>query len=233
MKSIKSLFALTSFIILAFIGFSGCSDKGDVNAPGQANFDSPEFAFIDYTDVTNGIEEASLENEITFDNTLFNYTFVGTNGVMTPGNPKLKGNPWMHRFDFGKHLGLFFRGLKLTDAQKVLLKEHMTKFHETMKPLVQQFKEANAQIIADANEARKAIMEKVKDGSLTRLEAAVQLKKLNEDTRALIDANPATIDIKTQMCAARDQLLSDVRSVLVDDQVTKFDNLMKLIKNPC
>ncbi|PKL83072.1 MAG: hypothetical protein CVV24_06830 [Ignavibacteriae bacterium HGW-Ignavibacteriae-3] len=233
MKHFKSLLVITAFIVLPLIGFSACSDKGDVNAPKQADFDSPQFALVDYTDITNGIEDASVDYEMTFDNTLFSYSFISTVGVMTPGNPKLMGNPWMTRFDFGKHLGLFFRGLNLTDAQKAKFKDLMIKYHETMKPLVRQFKDANAQIIAEANNARKAIAEQVKAGTLSRKEAAEQIKKLNEKTRAEIAANPATIDLKTQMCEARKQLLADVRGILEGAQVAKFDNLLKLIKNPC
>jgi Spy/CpxP family protein refolding chaperone len=233
MNRIKSFFVITAFLTVSLIYFSACSDKGDVNTPNQLNFDSPQFALVDFTDVTNGVEDATFDSEMTFNSTLFNYSFINTITAMTPGNPRLAGNPWMEHFDFGKNFGIFFRGLNLTDAQKTQLKDLMVKFHESMKPLVQQFKDANAQIVADANVARKGILDQVKAGTLSRADAETQLKALNMATRDKINANPATITIKAQMCDARTKLIADVKAVLNADQNVKFDALLKLIKNPC
>ncbi len=233
MKLFKSFLVVAVMLSLPLFYFSACSDKSEVNTPNQLNFESPQFAVIDFSDVLNGVEDATLDSDMTFDNSLANYSFMNSMNSFTTGNSMMNGNPWMMRFDFGKHLGLFFRGLKLTDAQKIQVKDFMIKFHDSMKPLVQQFKDANADIIAKANANRKAIVDSVKAGTLTREQAAAQLKTLNQATRDKINANPATIDIKAKMCATRTQLFEDIKGILVGDQLTKFENLIKLIKNPC
>jgi Spy/CpxP family protein refolding chaperone len=227
MQKFKSFLVVSVILSLPLFYFSACSDKADVNAPNQLNFESPQFAVIDYTDILNGVEDATLDSDMTFNNTLANYSFMNSMNSFTTGNP------WLMRFDLRKHLGLLFRGLNLTDAQKTQVKDLMVQFHETMKPLVQEFKDANADIIAKANADRKAIVDQVKAGTLTREQAAAQLKTLNQATRDKINANTATIDIKAKMCAARTKLLEDIKGILVGDQLTKFENLIKLIKNPC
>lgn len=233
MQKFKSFLVVSVILSLPLFYFSACSDKSEVNTPNQLNFDSPQFAVIDYTDVLNGVEDATLDSDMTFNNTLANYSFMNSMNSFTTGNPMLNGNPWLMRFDLRKHLGLLFRGLNLTDAQKTRVKDLMVQFHETMKPLVQEFKDANADIIAKANANRKAIVDQVKAGTLTREQAAAQLKTLNQTTREAIKNNPKTVEVKTKMCAERTQLFIDIKGILVGDQLTKFENLIKLIKNPC
>lgn len=233
MKKIKILFTITALFSVTFLYFTACSDKSELTAPKNVDLNSPEFAIVDYTDAQNGIEDATLDTDMTFNQTLLNYNFMSMGGNFAMGNPMMRGNGWMERFDFGKHLGLFFRGLNLSDAQKGQLKDIMKNFHDNMKPLVKSFYDANKDIISAANAARKAIVDKVKNGTMTRADAAVELKKLNQDTRDKIDANPASIDIKKKMCDARTKLLGDIRAILTGDQVTKWDNAIKLIKNPC
>lgn len=233
MKQIKFLLGLVALLSLPLFYFTGCSDKSDVNSPNQMNFESPQFAFIDFTDVNNAIEDGTIDSPIAINNVLSNYSFINMGVAFIDGGPMMKGNPWLERFDFGKHLGLFFRRLNLTDAQKTQLKDLMVKYHETMKPLVKEFLDANKDIITDANAKRKAIVDSVKAGTLTKADAAQHLKALNEATRDAIKNNPKTVEVKTKMCAARTQLFTDINRILVGDQVTKFENLIKLIKNPC
>jgi Spy/CpxP family protein refolding chaperone len=161
------------------------------------------------------------------------YGFMNSMNPMTPGNPMLRGNPWLEKFDFGKHIGMFFKRLHLSDAQKTQLRDLMKKFHDDMKPLVQQFKDANADIIKAANEARRLIVEEVKAGRMTREEAAPKLKKLNDETRDKIKNNPATQTIKASMCALRKNLIDSITGILVGEQVTKWKAFVLLMPNPC
>jgi Spy/CpxP family protein refolding chaperone len=233
MKQIRILLGMAVLLLLPVLYFTGCSEKGEVNSPNELNFESAQFAVIDFTDAENSVEDGTIETPIAINSVLSSYSFLNMGGGFTAGGPMMKGNPWLERFDFGKHLGLFFRRLKLTDEQKVALKNLMVNFHETMKPLVKEFLDANKDIITKANADRKTIVDQVRDSTLTRAEAAVKLKALNEATRDAIKNNPKTVEVKTKMCAARTQLFADIKGILEGDQVTKFENLIKLIKNPC
>lgn len=233
MKRFKSLLFLTVLIALPLIYFTACSDKSEVNGPNQINFDSPQFAIIDYFDVENAIEDGTIDKEIVINNNLIAYSFMNYMNPMTPGNPMLRGNPWLEKFDFGKHLGIFFRRLHLSDEQKIKSKELMVKFHNEMKPLVVEFKDANADIIKAANQARKLILEDLKVGKFTRELAASKLKALNEETRDKIKSNPKTVEVKTKMCDARANLFTEIVKILTPEQLEKWNNFSSKIPNPC
>ena len=233
MKLFKSLLMVAVILSLPLFYFSACSDKADVNAPNELNFDSPQFAVIDYNDVLNGVEDATLDSNMTFNTTLANYSFMNSMNSFSPGNPIMNGNPWLMHFDMGKHLGLFFRGLNLTDAQKSQIKDQMAQYHATIKPLVQQFKDANADIIAKANADRKAIADSVKAGTLTRAQALVKIKALNQTTLDAIKNNPKSIEIKKEMCDKKANLFAEIAKILTPDQLVKWNNRISKIPDPC
>jgi hypothetical protein len=233
MKMSGSMLAFT-LVGLGAVGYiMGCSDKGNVNAPQQITFDKAQYVVIDYGDVQNAIEDGSIDTPMTFNTTMLGYSFLSGDRPFGPGDPSFRGMPWFDRFDFGKHLGLFFRQLNLTDDQKGQIRDLAKTFHTDMKPLVQQFYDANKDIISGANATRKVILDSLKAGSITRDQASADLKSLNQATHALIDNNPASKAIKASMCADRDILFAGIKAVLQGDQVTKWNDWISKIKNPC
>lgn len=243
MKRFKSLLILAALLTLPLIYFTACNNKSEVTSPNQVNFDSPQYAVIDYTDLMNGVEDATMDNDMICSNSLYSYGFLSlssfvqgnASGMMNGGMMSVTsgGANWIMKFDFGKHLGQILRRLNLTDAQKVLVKNAMTAYHTAMKPLVQQFRDANADIIKAANEARKAILDKVKAGNLSRADAKLLLDKLNKDTRDLIANNPKSHDVKLKMCAERDKLFTAIGSILDASQLTKWNDAIAKFPNPC
>jgi len=225
------LFAVLS--VGAALFFAACNDRNNVSGPRQQDFDVAQFAIIDFTDVKNGVEDATIESEMTFNSTMLDYTVMGSERPFGPGHDKLRGMRWYDRFDFGKHLGFFFKQLNLTHDQRMDLRNLAKTFHTNTKPLVRQFHEANKSIMQDANAKRKLIMDDVKAGNITREEAAARINDLNQVTRELIEANPASQTIKAAMCAERDILFAGVRAVLQGDQITKWENWIAKIKDPC
>ena len=233
MNSAKFFTVLCMLIALVAIALTGCSDKGNVNGPRQTNFDVAQFAIVDYNDVQNGIEDASTDKDMTFNSTLLDYSFMEGDRPLIPGDPALRGMPWFDRFNFGKHLGLLFRQLNLTDDQKTQVRSLARTFQQNMKPLIQRFYDANKSIIQSANASRRAIMDDVKSGKITRDQAAARIKDLNQATRDLIKNNPASQAIKVLMCAERDRLFAGVSAVLQGDQITKWNDWIAKIPDPC
>jgi len=243
MKRFKSLLILAALLTLPLIYFTACNNKSEVTSPNQVNFDSPQYAVIDYTDLMNGVEDATMDNDMVYNNSLYSYGFLSmssfvqgnASGMMNGGMMSVTGGGanWIMKFDFGKHLGLFFRRLNLSDQQKADLKAFMVKFHDDMKPLVQQFRDANADIIKAANVDRKAILEQVKAGTMTRDAAKAALKDLNDRTREQIKNNPASQTVKASMCALRATLFTDIASKLTGDQLTKWTDFSSKFPNPC
>jgi hypothetical protein len=230
----NNLFAvLAALSVVVALAFVGCSDRGSVNGPRQIDFDVAQFAIVDYGDVQNGIEDASTETDMVFNSTLLNYGFMDGDRPFVSGDPAMRGMPWFDRFNFGKHLGLIFRQLNLTDDQKTRVRDLAKTFQQNMKPLIRQFYDANKSIIESANASRRAIMDDVKSGKITREQAAAKIKDLNQGTRDLIKNNPASLLIKVSMCAERDKLFAGVSAVLQGDQITKWKDWVAKIPDPC
>lgn len=232
MKTVK-LFSLFVLIILPVIFFTGCNKHDDVTSP-NANFDSAEYLMIDYFDASNAIEEATIDTDLSINPTMLSYSFVNA-ADFTPGKGMLRGMMvnWLTKYDWNKHLGVTFRRLKLDDDQKTKVDVLMKAYHESMKPLVKEFAEANKTTIENANVKRKEIAEKVKAGTITRAEAVEQIKNLNERVRNAIESNEATIAVKRKMCANRKTLLNGIRLILTSDQQEKWDDAVARMKTPC
>lgn len=233
MKNKKFHFGLLTLLVIPVFLFVACNQKDEINSPVKEDFNSSNYAVVDITDVLNGIEDASLNKDFTFNPTLFNYSFMNAGSDFRPGLKDMIGNIWFDRFDFGKHLGLILRRLNLSDDQKIAVKALMTTYHTNMKPLVQQFREANKDIVIDANAKRKAIVDDFKNGIITREEASAKLKELNQATHDKIANNPVTIEIKAKMCTERNNLLDGIASILNADQLTKWNDFVAKFPNPC
>lgn len=228
MKQLK----IFSVVLLLPLLFAGCKKESEITSPTNLNYDSPELAIIDYFDAQNGIEEATLDSDMSFNSKLFGYSFMVT-GDFKPGMGPMLKDLWMIRYNWNKHLGFILRKLNLSDEQKGKIGELMKAYHESMKPLVQQFRDANKSIVEAANAERKAIAQDLKDGKITRQEAMVKIKELNERTKKAIDENPVSVQIKTQMCDLTKKLLDDIKALLNTDQVEKWDGFVKNLKLPC
>ncbi|MFH0991242.1 MAG: hypothetical protein V1799_14640 [bacterium] len=233
MKTTRLMIVFSVLLLVAALFSTGCSDKNNVNGPERIDFESAQFALIDYTDIENAIEDGDSYNAIAFNTSMLNYSFMDGDRPFMPGNGPMRGMGWFDRFDFGKHLGMIFRRLNFTDDQKVAVKELTKNFHDAMKPLVQQFHEANKTIIQDANAKRKVIAEDLKAGTITREQAGAKFKELNDATRKQINENDASKTIKTDMCAERDKLFAGVKAKLVGEQITNWNNYISKIKDPC
>lgn len=229
MNQIKSFLPL-ALIIAVLIG---CNQTNEVEQLQSVNFDSPHFIMLDNSDILNGIEDGTLDSEIKFNQSLFGYSFLTMSRDFKPGNPLLNGINWMKNFDFSKQLGLILRRLNLDESQRNEIHELMKGYHEDLRPLVKEFLVANEQIVKDANQQRKEIIEKVKKGELTRQEGAEQIKQLNLATRESIKNNPETIRIIDQICQLNSKLLEDIRALLTPEQQTLWDRMTQRLKTPC
>ncbi len=243
MKKNKLFISLFILMILPVLYFTGCNKHDEITSPNEFNYDSPQYAIIDYNDLLNGVEDATLDNEMVCSNSLYSYGFINmpsfvqgnVSGMMSGGMMSIAGGGgnWIIKFDWAKHLGILLRRLNLTDAQKGQVKDALTAFHAAMKPLVKEFHDANADIIKTANEARKAILDKVKAGTLSRADAKKQLDDLNKATRDNIANNPASKAVQQKMCDERKKLFTAIESILDASQLTKWKDAIAKFPDPC
>ncbi len=230
MKKHKSLVLL---ITLIAIFTWGCSQSNEVEPVQPSSFDSPQFIMIDNNDILNGIEDATLTTDMKFSNSLFNFGILSLTNNLNANDPVIRGIPWLANFDFTKQLGLIFRRLDLTEAQVTDIRALMKTYHESLRPLLVAFQDANKEIVKAANEKRKAIMEDLKNGVITRQQANEKLRILNNETKQKIKDNPASIRITNQICQLNKKLMEDIKALLTSEQVVKWDQMTKRIQFPC
>ncbi len=229
MKRIKilSLFALT------LLALAGCNQPDNVEPKMQDNIEAPQFILIDNSDILNGIEDATLDSDMKFNSSLFNFGFMNMGGNLTPGNPALRGNSWLEKFDFTKQLGHIFRRLNLDESQRASVRELIKAYHESLKPLIIEFRTANEAVVKEANEKRKEVMASFRNGDITRQQAAAQLLRLNKDTRDKIKNNPESLRIADEICRLNSKLLEDIESLLNDEQKVKWEQMIQRLKKDC
>lgn len=230
MKRIKLLGLLIPLLVIVIWR---CSQSNEVEPVKSTNFDSPQFIIIDNNDVLNGIEDATLSSEMKFSNSLFNFGILSLTNNLNANDPVIRGIPWLANFDFTKQFGLIFRRLDLTEAQVTDIRALMKTYHESLKPLLKEFQDANKEIVKAANEKRKVIMDDLKNGVITRQQANEKFRILNNETKQQIKNNPASIRITNQICQLNKKLMDDIKALLTSEQVVKWDQMTKRIQFPC
>lgn len=229
----KKMRFLSLIVISLFLAVWGCNQSNEVEPVKPTNFESPQFIMIDNNDLLNGIEDATLSSEMKFNDMLFNFGVLSLTNNLNANNPIIRGIPWLENFDFTKQLGFIFRRLNLSESQIAETKVLMKAYHESLKPLVKEFADANKEIVKAANEKRKAILEDLKNGVITRQEANEKIKNLNIETREKIKNNPVSIRIKDQICKLNKKLFDDIKGLLTADQLVKWNEMTKRFQFPC
>ncbi|MEW6195342.1 MAG: hypothetical protein AB1521_09315 [Bacteroidota bacterium] len=233
MKKIKISLLFLSLSLFMFILFSGCESDDEITNSNTDSFDSPQYAIIDYSDVENGIEDATLEKGMVLNKSLFRYTFVQGSTDFRNGNGPLRGNPWFDRFNFAKHIGRVLRRLDLSDDQKTAVHDFVIAFHDAVKPLLAEFHEINKPVIEEANAQRELIIEDLKNGVITREQAHDALKALNESTREKIKTNADNLNLKENLCNEKDVLFSNIESILTEEQLAQWNEAVSKMPDVC
>ncbi len=207
---------------LLIVGLVGCDTDGTspANEPNPDSFNTDSFAIVDPDDAFANLEEATLESE------------MAMNSAFHQGDGDFSRHH-MHPRGPGSHLApvLFRLGLDLDQLRQLraIVREHRLSVHESFEGL----RDANMDLIEQANIERRAIVDAYKAEEITRDEAWARLRELNERTREAIRNNPANDEFLQQICDDRVQLLDDIRSILTGDQVAEWDAWVGGLDNDC
>ena len=216
MKSyrVSHFFIIIAAFVIVF-GITGCSDE--VNTP-ETDLSNLDLAVFDISDATDGISDATLDAQYTFNSPFGHRNFFRKD--FSPG----KG---------GRHLLQVLRRLNLSEAQKNEVKNFISAHHECIKGPLQDFRAIVQPILADANAKRKEIIDQFKAGTITREEAKVKIDFLNQATRELIQNDPALAPIKAAFCACKTNLFDNISSILTAEQKLIWDNWINNLSGPC
>ena len=140
-------------------------------------------------------------------------------GNMGPGN----NDPRTPNFRFDP-LGRILGALQLTADQKKQVMELNKQYNECIKAAMMALRESEKPIMEAARAEQKRIMTGLKDGSVTRADARIALKALNEKTRKALMDNPARVAACEQMKLCRRAFLNAIELILTPDQLAKWND---------
>lgn len=219
MKLFKSFFLFCAMLL--FAGAMSCQKNDlsvDPNADLQA-LETDDFAIVDAEDAMAKVEDATIENAM----------------VMNPvfdRDGRFSRHP-RYPFHRGCHLKQILRQLEITPEQMSQIREFLKAYRQTIKEPLEGLRAANADIIADANAKRQAILESLRNGDITREEARQQLQALSQATREAIRNNPANAPFLQAICDSKLALFDNIRSVLNDSQQAQWDEWVASLEGPC
>jgi len=235
----KKSMILAAVAILFFVGLNSCQNDGTTSPimqgtnTTQVGAYNSDFISMVYTTAGSTLIEGSITQEIASCPPPPPHDSLGppppppdTNRVgqgprdtthMGPGQPG-KMNP-RDRFD---PLGAVLFRLKLSVTQATTLKTYMKDHMDCIKAAEMALRDSEKPIMDNARTQQKAIMDQVKAGTMTRADAKIALKTLNDATRKALNENPARQAACIAMEACKKALNDQILAMLTDAQKAIF-----------
>ncbi len=210
-----------SIIILVFFG---CQEKSGIVDQESSSLDKTgDYYVLNFEDGMNAIEDATLDKNMNF-------------------NPDFDGKDFYfdrrheHRTGFrgkGLRLGIIFSQLDLTEEQKESINTIFEDNRECVAVPFEQFREA-AKVIMDSSRVKiDAIRDSVHAGELTRIEARLKIKKINEFTRSIIENNEVCIQAKEEICNCNQIMMENIELLLDENQLLIWREWLSKFPKPC
>lgn len=212
-KSVNIALALAFSFSISFIG---CSNE---NTPTSSNDDqsSNSSGIVLVTD--NVTTEALLANGITTDSP----EWAATSELREKGGKK----PHIRRDDLRGILPC----LQLTSEQKTQLEGFLKSHRECVKAALDAHKTATEPVRTRLKELGKSLREQVKAGTITREDAAAQMKAAQEAAKAETQAADEALKAALEACKAT--LYGQIAGILTADQLTIWNNWLATGEIPC
>ncbi|MGH7493526.1 MAG: hypothetical protein ACREOO_14205 [bacterium] len=202
--------ALLGLAWLALAGLTACQQSLSPEENSEAtNLDSPELAVAGFDDFMANVEGATLDKEM---------------GI----SPVFHGGRFHHRrpgflFGPGAHVGRILRELAVSREQITQIREQLQAQRTCAREPLENLRAANQDLIDAANAQRRAVLDSVRNGELTREEAHARLKTINDSTRQAIRDNPDNAPFLQTLCDCRNTLFAGIRALLTEAQQTQWD----------
>lgn len=227
-----TLLLLTLFIVIIV----GCQDDAGVTTPQtETQFGTAEYALYDFEDALLLFEDATLDRPFEIYGPEF-----GDGSAPAPGPGEGGPNGRHGRLGHGPrpdrpgaHLGPILRELDLTDEQREQIRDLMVQYRACAEGPLSEFRELNQDILEQANSDRRAILEALRSGDLTREEAYAQLQDLIARTREAIESNPENAAIHEALCDCKLAHFEAIRALLTSEQQIVWDEWIAELDGPC
>jgi len=206
----KRITVLTlALMTIGLIAFVGCNKLDDPVAP-----DTQELIFSANIPMETEMCVPSEFNEATLEKPAM---------LLTPNDdPFYPKRP----IKYMTPLGRILKELNLTEEQKAQVREFFNQYRECVKAAMMALRESEKQIIDQANQARRQVMEQLKNGEIDRQTAMEQLRQINQRTREALLNNPVRQQTLEQLKNCWETLITNIKNILTEEQNALFDQLL-------
>jgi Spy/CpxP family protein refolding chaperone len=211
---------LLGIVLLAAL--VGC-DSNEVTGPGgpdPGSLESADFAVVDSEDALANVDDATLDTDMAMH-------------AAFAGDGRHFKRHYKHPRGPGSHLGPILRVLDLDENQREEIRGLVMTHRMQIRAALEGLREANQNLIDQANAERRAIKARVEAGEISREEARELLRELNARTREAIRNNPANEPFLQAICDSRIELFAAIRQVLDDDQQALWDSWISGLPGDC
>ncbi|MFN3306373.1 MAG: Spy/CpxP family protein refolding chaperone [Candidatus Kapaibacteriota bacterium] len=128
-------------------------------------------------------------------------------------------------------IGRILKELTLTEEQITQIREFMAEYRDCVKNALLPLRESERQIIQQANQERRTVMEQLKNGEIDRQTAMEQIRQINQRTREALINNSVREQALQQLKQCWETLIANIRSILTPEQQALFDELLAKYRN--
>ncbi len=214
-------FVLAAIISSALI-ISSCSESPN-SASTDKYSDIQSFVVAEYNTTGFELQDATFETGMTI-TPIVTDDYGNTQRLEPPNKKPSHVNKMMA-------IGMILRQLNLSEEQIELVKEYMIAHRLCEWEWLKMLEKSRREIIAKGNEARQEIIKSYKNGEMTREEAARAIHQLNNRIREALQNNPVNEIVRKGLQDCWNVFLSNIKSVLTDEQLAKFEQWLERIAN--
>lgn len=218
MKRFKAI--LTVLSIIAFIVLLSCSKDSGVQSINEMDkFEMLEMNMLNNELPISEFIEATLNQEMQLKEFDLSMCFEQR----------------MHKQNGQKHkrplhpspLRIILIQLELSDQQKEEIIVFLQSNRECELAALMDLRSSEIEIISSANQQRQEILTQFKNGEITRQEAMQGIREINRETKIALIENPQRLLTFEAIKECRDVLIENIKSVLTDEQLAKFVELLE------
>jgi len=217
----KRVFFASSFIAILAItifSFTACDPEDGVMNSQYDALETVQFNMLTESLPEINLEEATLELPLTlvpFDE--------------SERFEQLKNKREQQKRDLRSPLRGIIIQLELTEEQHIELREYMLANRDCEMAALRALRESELEIINAANAERREIIAQFQAGDITREEARELINALNLETREALFNNPLREITMEILKNCRETLFANIRSILTEEQLAKFNRLLDAI----
>ncbi len=198
-----------ALMTIGLIAFVGCNKLSDPVAPN-----TQEFVYTANIPIESEMCISSDYSEANFDKPAM---------LLSPNDDPFYP---MRPIKYMTPLGRILKELNLTDQQKEQVKEFLAQYRDCVKNAMTALRESEKGIIQQANQERQQVIEQLKNGQIDRQTAWELMKQINQRTRDSLINNPVRQQTLEQLKNCWDTLISNIKSILTNEQNALFDELL-------